>query len=661
MKIRRVATLWSIVLLALSAVPLTAQAPARIVVEQETLTLQPGESGQIVARVVDADGNPVDAPVMYMARGARGRLDVNRTTGAVQAIYGGNYAVTLMVASDRNISARMMIEVPYPPLERVVVAAGESGRFYAGTVVRHEATVYDAAGDTRGDVEVGWSTSDTSVATVDRFGVFSAHAPGQVTLTASADDVSGEVRYDVVASPVSSVALSTSQEVGRTGDVIHFEATPMAGDDASDIPVTYSVIPYADVVATADFPPAEIDQMGRFVAYRPGIYTVMASVPGHSANQTIRIEPRNVSETVDFIGQGAVRDVPTSDLWVWEGADGRDYAITGTWGAFGATYWWDVTDPAAPVMTDSLVVDARTTNDVKVSEDGSICVISREGASNRRNGIVIVDCSDPRNVEVLSTFDDALTGGVHNVFVYDNHVYAVNNGVRFDVISIEDPTNPQRVGNFELDTPGHGIHDIWIVDGIAYTSNWADGVAVIDVGGGGRGGSPSNPVLMTKFADIGGATHAAFPYRSPTGRFYIFMGDEIGRPGFNDLDADRTPPRMAGYIHVVDFTDPGNPEEVARYEIPEAGSHNMWIDGDRLYAAFYNGGTRVIDISGELKGNLTLQGREIAHYAANDPDSFVPNAPFSWGPQVHKGHLFIAEHHSGLWSVKLQPRRTLVP
>ena len=661
MKIRRIATLWSIVLLALSAVPLTAQAPARIVVEQETLTLQPGESGQIVARVVDADGNPVDAPVMYMARGARGRLDVNRTTGAVQAVYGGNYPVTLMVASDRNISARMMIEVPYPPLERVVVAAGESGRFYAGTVVRHEATVYDAAGDTRGDVEVGWSTSDASVATVDRFGVFSAHAPGQVTLTASADDVSGEVRYDVVASPVSSVALSASQEVGRTGDVIHFKATPMAGDDASDIPVTYSVIPYADVVATADFPPAEIDQMGRFVAYRPGIYTVMASVPGHSANQTIRIEPRNVSETVDFIGQGAVRDVPTSDLWVWEGADGRDYAITGTWGAFGATYWWDVTDPAAPVMTDSLVVDARTTNDVKVSEDGSICVISREGASNRRNGIVIVDCSDPRNVEVLSTFDDALTGGVHNVFVYDNHVYAVNNGVRFDVISIEDPTNPQRVGNFELDTPGHGIHDIWIVDGIAYTSNWADGVAVIDVGGGGRGGSPSNPVLMTKFADIGGATHAAFPYRSPTGRFYIFMGDEIGRPGFNDLDADRTPPRMAGYIHVVDFTDPGNPEEVARYEIPEAGSHNMWIDGDRLYAAFYNGGTRVIDISGELKGNLTLQGREIAHYAANDPDSFVPNAPFSWGPQVHKGHLFIAEHHSGLWSVKLQPRRTLVP
>ena len=100
--------------------------------------------------------------------------------------------------------------------------------------------------------------------------------------------------------------------------------------------------------------------------------------------------PRHVTEEVQFIGQGEVHNVSTSDLWVWEGVDGRDYAITGTHSAAGATYWWDVTDPANPVMTDSLVVDARTTNDVKVSEDGAVCIISREGASNRRNGIVIV-------------------------------------------------------------------------------------------------------------------------------------------------------------------------------------------------------------------------------------------------------------------------------
>ena len=260
-----------------------------------------------------------------------------------------------------------------------------------------------------------------------------------------------------------------------------------------------------------------------------------------------------------------------------------------------------------------------------------------------------------------SVFDDELTGGVHNLFIHDGHVYAVNNGRRFDVINIEDPATPHRVGRFELDTPGHAIHDIWIVDGIAYTSNWGDGVVLIDVGGGDRGGSPSNPVEIARFRDIGGRTHAAFPYRSPTGRFYVFMGDEAGRPGFDGQDPERTPQFMSGYIHVVDFTDPENPEEVARYEIPEAGSHNMWIDDDKLYAAFYNGGLRVLDISGELKGNLGEQGREIARYMAYDPDGVVANAPFTWGPQIHKGNLFFAEYFSGLWAVKLQPRQELVP
>ena len=27
------------------------------------------------------------------------------------------------------------------------------------------------------------------------------------------------------------------------------------------------------------------------------------------------------------------------------------------------------------------------------------------------------------------------------------------------------------VGRFELDTPGHGIHDVWISDGVAFSSN----------------------------------------------------------------------------------------------------------------------------------------------------------------------------------------------
>ena len=633
---------------------------ARVEVTPSELTLQVGEKAQLAATAYDANGNVVDVPFLFFSRGGRGRLAVDRTTGEIEAFKGGDFTVNVRALAPGRVGETVTVTVPYPPLDRVEISA-EGGRFYKGVTARHKATVVDEADDVR-DLPVVWSTSDESVATVDRFGVFRAHAPGEVALSATVEGVVGRIRYEVADNPVTAMAVEAGQARGRTGDVIHFTATPTdaAGAPVDDIPVTFGLIADPDATATADFPPAEIDTRGRFVAYKPGVYTVTANVPGQTAHATVEILPRHVVERVSLVGHAPVRNVSTSDLWVWEGVDGRDYAITGTHSAHGSTYWWDVTDPANPVLTDSLVVDARTTNDVKVSEDGKLCVISREGASNRRNGIVIVDCTDPRNLEIISTYDDELTGGVHNLFIHDGHVYAVNNGVRFDVISIEDPANPHRVGRFELDTPGHAIHDIWIVDGIAYTSNWGDGVAVIDVGGGDRGGSPANPVLIARFRDIGGATHAAFPYKSPTGRFYIFMGDERGAPGF-DGQGPGTPEFMSGYIHIVDFTDSENPEEVARYEIPEAGSHNMWIEDDRLYAAFYQGGLRVVDISGELKGNLYHQGREIAVYKAYDPDGVVANAPFTWGPQMHKGNLFFSEYFSGMWAVKLEPRRALIP
>ena len=634
---------------------------ARVEVTPSELTLQVGEKAQLAATAYDADGNVVDVPFLFFSRGGRGRLAVDRTTGEIEPFKGGEYTVRVRALVPSRVAGTATVTVPYPPLDRVEISEA-GGRFYAGVTVRHKATVLDEVDDVR-DLAVVWSTSDQSVATVDRFGVFQAHAPGEVTLSATVEGVAGEIHYEVADNPVTAMAVEAGQARGRTGDVIHFTATATdaGGAAVGDIPVTFGLIADPGVIATADFPPAEVDSRGRFVAYKPGVYTVTASVPGQTAHATVEILPRHVVEEVSLVGHAPVRNVSTSDLWVWEGADGRDYAITGTHSAHGSTYWWDVTDPANPVLTDSLLVDARTTNDVKVSEDGRVCVISREGASNRRNGIVIVDCTDPRNIEIISTYDDELTGGVHNLFIHDGHVYAVNNGVRFDVINIEDPANPYRVGRFELDTPGHAIHDIWIVDGIAYTSNWGDGVAVIDVGGGDRGGSPEKAVLIARFRDIGGATHAAFPYKSPTGRFYIFMGDEIGAPPFDGQETGRTPEFMAGYIHIVDFTDPANPEEVARYEVPEAGSHNMWIEDDRLYAAFYQGGLRVVDISGELKGNLYHQGREIAVYKAYDPDGVVANAPFTWGPQMHKGNLFFSEYFSGMWAVKLQPRRALIP
>ena len=113
---------------------------------------------------------------------------------------------------------------------------------------------------------------------------------------------------------------------------------------------------------------------------------------------------------------------------------------------------------------------------------------------------------------------------------------------------------------------------------------------------------------------------------------------------------------MMGYAHFIDFTDPENPFEVARYEVPEAGSHNLWVEDDKLYIAYYQGGLRVVDISGDLMGDLYKQGREIARYLGSDPDGKDPNTPMAWGPQPYKGNIFFSDMSSGLWVIKIKER-----
>ena len=91
--------------------------------------------------------------------------------------------------------------------------------------------------------------------------------------------------------------------------------------------------------------------------------------------------------------------------------------------------------------------------------------------------------------------------------------------------------------------------------------------------------------------------------------------------------------------------------------MPGAGSHNLWVEGDLLYVGNYNAGLRVVDLSGELMGDLFKQGREIAWFLPADAKGRIPNAPMTWGPQPHKGHVFFTDWNSGLWSVKIDIKK----
>jgi len=641
---------FNIIIFLLALCPSWAQESATIKVEPANLKMEIDEEQTIRAVVVDGEGHLIEERTVLYYSGKGLSVD---SLGNITAHEPGDHQVIIISPDSAGDILRneYVVQVAFPPLAKIEIREIPQ-KIYAGTSFPVVIEVYDEKNFKREDVKVILSSSDPDVISFDSFHNLTAQKPGSCQIRAAVKGIESAMEVTVIANPVVKLEINSDKQEARTGDVIHIKASAFdnKGNSINDVPIHFSFDGRSyDISSNAS---GLIKQDGRFVADEAGLYNISVTSGSYVARLSINILPRKVDREIELVGSGLVSDKHTSDLWIWEGVDGRDYAVTGTWGADGTAYFWDVTDPANIIRIDSIQVDARTVNDVKVSEDGRICVISREGASNRKNGILILDVTNPSEVEIISTFTENLTGGVHNVFIYANHVYALSDGQKYYIINIEDPRNPVSVGKFELETPGHAIHDVWVEDGIAYSSNWQDGIQMVDVGNGIAGGSPSNPVQFASYNYPSGAHHATFPFTSPsTGKFYVLLGDEIFPHGLN-LNG---PNIAGGFLHFVDFTDLDHPEEIARFEVPGAGTHNFWIDGETLYLAYYNGGVRVVDISGELMGDLYKQGREMAFILPSDPHGFVPNSPFTWGAQLHKGHIFYSDFNSGLWAAKLTP------
>jgi hypothetical protein len=111
-----------------------------------------------------------------------------------------------------------------------------------------------------------------------------------------------------------------------------------------------------------------------------------------------------------------------------------------------------------------------------------------------------------------------------------------------------------------------------------------------------------------------------------------------------------------GRLHVIDISDMAAPKEVAWYEPTDGGVHNVWVNGDTLYLGNYHGGARTLDISGELKGDLLRQGREMSWIWTADSMGHKPRSPFAWGAVVHNGLIFVPDINTGLWILRMEPK-----
>ncbi|HEX6054090.1 MAG TPA: Ig-like domain-containing protein, partial [Gemmatimonadaceae bacterium] len=643
-----------------------APSVARLRITPAVRTIAVNDSLHLAVQALDANGNVVPGVIVrFAAQGGRFQGAVD-SLGWVRAGSPGTIpiAITAMVPGGRPLVERVEVRITPGPAARIAVTPAVS-KLLAGQRLRLQATVLTRSGDARDD-QVTWTSSSPNVVRVAD-GVLTAVAPGTATITARAGAVTSTTTVQVIPSAGVTVTITPDRARARQGDVVRFAITAKdaRGQTISGLTPAWSFSPGNGA----------IDDDGAFVGNTPGTYVVTAALGSETVDATVTLAPRDVRRTTTVVGRLPRKDFYSSEVWIHPGGK---HAYLGTTLGGDRIYAIDISDPSKPVITDSIVANSRSMNDVMTTEDGKWMVFTREGAADRKNGIVIASTADPAHPKPVAEFTDGVTAGVHSAFVYTHpkhgtHVYLTNSGTgSLNIIDLNDPMHPKRVAEWKPreTRAGRSLHDIDVKDGLAYVSYWSDGLVILDVGNGIKGGTPSDPKLVSNYrynaealypgatADYGpgfiSGTHTAWRHKN-----YVFIADEVFPPVAPTGTWDVASIRAYGRLQVIDVSDIERPKSVAWYEPEYGGVHNVWATGDTLYVGAYNGGFHAFDVSGELRGDLKAQGRTIVEMLPSDSTGVVPNKTMTWGVVVKNGLAYVNDMISGLWVVRIEPRRVV--
>jgi choice-of-anchor B domain-containing protein len=362
--------------------------------------------------------------------------------------------------------------------------------------------------------------------------------------------------------------------------------------------------------------------------------------------------------SVSTLGGGPTERV--SDLWGWtDPLTHREYALVARTGAL---VFVDISAPAGPVVVAQMPANPSGARDVKVYRDHAYFV----GDGAGEHGMMVFDLTRLRGVQgpPRDMMPDTVYHGIasaHNLAIDTASALAIavsvssggtSCGGGLHLIDIREPKAPQFAGCFTdtegLVAPGR-THDVQCVRyhgpdqrfrdrTICFASN-ETALRIVDVT------NPAEPVALGR----GSYPGAAYIHQGwlTDDQQHFYLDDELDEL-VGTTDRTRT--------MIWDVSDLEDPVLIGTYLGPDASTdHNLFILGNRMYQANYQGGLRVVDISNRLSP------REVGHFDTTPYEGNAAGFYGAWGvyPFFPSGNVIVTSMQEGLFV--LRPRPTVLP
>src|SRR5712691_5573882 len=248
---------------------------ATVTVSPGSATVLAGQAVHLTATPKDASGNPLSGRTVTWSS-SNTSVAIADVNGNVTALAPGSATIT---ATSEGQSGTAAITVTSVAVNSVTVSPAPAS-VPQGQTVQLTATAKDANGTPLTGRTITWSSSNTSVATVNASGLVSGVVAGSATITATSEGQSGSSAITVTppssTCPTSSTAFQNSAFTSQNGSfTATFDATPNGtGLDAATGLSQGAAAVYTDLAVIIRFNPS-----GTIDARNGGAYAAANAIP----------------------------------------------------------------------------------------------------------------------------------------------------------------------------------------------------------------------------------------------------------------------------------------------------------------------------------------------------------------------------------------------